>query len=80
MYRFDAEAYDARVDWFRKARFGMFIHWAFTASRDGVNGSAASSRCRKKNTFPILKASLQRILILFPGPGPQRLPAWNMWS
>ena len=27
MYRFDREAYNQRVDWFRKARFGMFIHW-----------------------------------------------------
>ena len=27
MYRFDRAQYDARVDWFRKARFGMFIHW-----------------------------------------------------
>ena len=25
--RFDRAAYEARVDWFRKARFGMFIHW-----------------------------------------------------
>ena len=27
MYRFDKDAYNKRVDWFRKARFGMFIHW-----------------------------------------------------
>ena len=27
MYRFDPEAYWKRVDWFVKARFGMFIHW-----------------------------------------------------
>ncbi len=27
MYRFDRAAYNQRVDWFRKARFGMFIHW-----------------------------------------------------
>ena len=27
MYRFDKNAYDQRVDWFRNARFGMFIHW-----------------------------------------------------
>ena len=27
MYCFDREAYEARVEWFRKARFGMFIHW-----------------------------------------------------
>lgn len=27
MYRFDRAAYEKRVDWFRKARFGMFIHW-----------------------------------------------------
>ena len=27
MYRFDPEAYRKRVDWFCKARFGMFIHW-----------------------------------------------------
>ena len=27
MYCFDPEAYWKRVDWFCKARFGMFIHW-----------------------------------------------------
>ena len=27
MYCFDRDAYNKRVDWFRKARFGMFIHW-----------------------------------------------------
>lgn len=27
MYQFDRKAYESRVDWFRKARFGMFIHW-----------------------------------------------------
>ena len=27
MYQFDRSAYEKRVDWFRKARFGMFIHW-----------------------------------------------------
>ena len=27
MYRFDRSAYEARVQWFREARFGMFIHW-----------------------------------------------------
>ena len=27
MYHFDRAAYEKRVDWFRKARFGMFIHW-----------------------------------------------------
>ena len=27
MYHYDADAYKKRVDWFRKARFGMFIHW-----------------------------------------------------
>ncbi|MFR2459168.1 MAG: alpha-L-fucosidase, partial [Christensenellales bacterium] len=24
---FDRAAYEKRVDWFKKARFGMFIHW-----------------------------------------------------
>ena len=27
MFVFDAERYHQRVDWFKKARFGMFIHW-----------------------------------------------------
>ncbi len=27
MYRFDREAYEARMKWFLDARFGMFIHW-----------------------------------------------------
>ena len=27
MYRFDEAAYRKRIEWFCKARFGMFIHW-----------------------------------------------------
>lgn len=27
MFVFDRDAYNKRVDWFKKARFGMFIHW-----------------------------------------------------
>ncbi len=27
MYQFDREAYEARIQWFREARFGMFLHW-----------------------------------------------------
>ncbi len=27
MYRFDRAAYEKRVEWFRRVRFGMFIHW-----------------------------------------------------
>lgn len=28
---FDREAYNRRIDWYRKARFGMFIHWGLYA-------------------------------------------------
>ena len=27
MYQFDRGDYEARMAWFRRARFGMFIHW-----------------------------------------------------
>lgn len=27
MYTFNREAYDRRMEWYRDARFGMFIHW-----------------------------------------------------
>lgn len=27
MFQFDRQAYEKRIEWFRKARFGMFIHW-----------------------------------------------------
>ena len=27
MYKFDREAYGRRMEWYRDARFGMFIHW-----------------------------------------------------
>ena len=27
MYRFDRRAYEKRMEWYRDARFGMFIHW-----------------------------------------------------
>ena len=27
MYTFDEKSYQKRVEWFRNARFGMFIHW-----------------------------------------------------
>ena len=33
MYKFDREAYDRRMEWYRDARFGMFIHWGLYASR-----------------------------------------------
>ena len=31
MYQFDREEYEARMAWFREARFGMFIHWGLYA-------------------------------------------------
>ena len=31
MYRFDRAEYEARTEWFRQARFGMFIHWGLYA-------------------------------------------------
>lgn len=31
MYKFDREAYDRRMEWYRDARFGMFIHWGLYA-------------------------------------------------
>ena len=31
MYRFDRKEYEARTEWFRQARFGMFIHWGLYA-------------------------------------------------
>lgn len=31
MYRFDRQEYEARMAWFRHARFGMFIHWGLYA-------------------------------------------------
>ncbi len=30
-YKFDREAYEKRVQWFKEARFGMFIHWGVYA-------------------------------------------------
>ena len=31
MYRFEQEAYEARMQWFREARFGLFLHWGLYA-------------------------------------------------
>lgn len=31
MYTFDRAAYDRRMEWYRDARFGMFIHWGLYA-------------------------------------------------
>ena len=31
MYQFDRQEYEARMQWFREARFGMFIHWGLYA-------------------------------------------------
>lgn len=31
MYKFDRAQYDARMEWFRHDRFGMFIHWGLYA-------------------------------------------------
>ena len=27
VFQFSREAYERRVEWFTRARFGMFIHW-----------------------------------------------------
>lgn len=31
MYQFDREQYNKRMEWYREARFGMFIHWGLYA-------------------------------------------------
>ena len=31
MYQFDRESYEARMEWFRQARFGLFLHWGLYA-------------------------------------------------
>ena len=31
MYQFDRERYEARMQWFRQARFGLFLHWGLYA-------------------------------------------------
>lgn len=31
MYQFDRAEYEKRVEWYKKARFGMFIHWGLYA-------------------------------------------------
>ena len=31
MYRFEREAYEKRMQWFREARFGLFLHWGLYA-------------------------------------------------
>ena len=31
MYKFDRAKYDERMQWFRRDRFGMFIHWGLYA-------------------------------------------------
>ncbi|MBO7184801.1 MAG: alpha-L-fucosidase, partial [Oscillospiraceae bacterium] len=31
MYQFDKASYDARMAWYKEARFGMFIHWGLYA-------------------------------------------------
>ena len=31
MYRFERESYEKRMQWFREARFGLFIHWGLYA-------------------------------------------------
>ena len=36
MYKFDREAYDRRMEWYRDARFGMFIHWGLYSELGGV--------------------------------------------
>ena len=31
MYRFERDAYEKRMRWFREARFGLFLHWGLYA-------------------------------------------------
>ena len=46
MYKFDREAYDRRMEWYRDARFGMFIHWGLYA----IPARGVPSRFQKKIT------------------------------
>ena len=39
MYRFERDAYEKRMQWFREGRFGLFLHWglyAIPARGEGV--------------------------------------------
>ena len=31
MYRFNRKDYEARIQWYQDARFGIFIHWGLYA-------------------------------------------------
>ncbi|WP_257090353.1 alpha-L-fucosidase [Sphingobacterium sp. E70] len=41
---------DHRMEWFRKARFGMFIHWGFTARPVGA-GKVSNTRSIMQNGY-----------------------------
>ena len=53
MYKFDREAYDRRMEWYRDARFGMFIHWglyAIPARGEWVRRDRKSTRLNSSHT------------------------------
>jgi len=79
MYRFDAAAYNARVDWFRKARFGMFIHWGLYSIPGRGEWVRSIEQMPEKDTCPISKPSLPGILIPLPGPKLPKPPECAMW-
>ena len=50
MYKFDREAYDRRMEWYRDARFGMFIHWGLYAIP--ARGEWVRSTCLLYTSLP----------------------------
>ena len=41
MYKFDRNEYNKRMEWYKDARFGMFIHW-------GLYSIPARGECPEK--------------------------------
>ena len=52
MFRFDEAAYRARVDWFCKARFGMFIHWGLYSIPGRGEWVRSDEQIRREDYMP----------------------------
>ena len=70
MYKFDREAYDRRMEWYRDARFGMFIHWGLYAIPARGEWVRSTEQIPKEDYMKYFRSSI--LLISSRGNGPRR--------
>ena len=76
MYQFNREDYDKRMEWYRQARFGMFIHWGLYAI-PAMGGMAAQygADSQRRVHEVLFMNSIPGTTIPKNGPGRPKMPA-----